>query len=138
VKPGKPLRRTELKSGSKPLQRTSGLRRSDLDRVMRAAPLPSKSKNRAVVERAWRSARDAHLMEVGNQCEIGPLLAEARIPAYRQCVGRATTCHHALARGMGGSRDNSVLLATCDPCHHWAESHPAEAEAIGAKVRHSN
>ena len=85
---------------------------------------------------AWREARDAHLEATKWRCEIGPLLAAHDIGAYRQCVGRADTCHHALARGMGGSADDSTLLSACDPCHRFVEANPRLAELIGAKVRH--
>ena len=87
---------------------------------------------------AWREARDAHLEATKWRCEIGPLLAAADIGAYRQCAGRADTCHHALARGMGGSSDDSELLSTCPPCHAWTEANPRLAELIGAKVRHGS
>lgn len=44
--------------------------------------------------------------------------------------------HHRRARGSGGtSRDDvhaaSNLLAVCEPCHRWIESHPAFAREAG-------
>jgi len=84
----------------------------------------------------WRKDRDAHLQAVHYKCEIGPILAEHGLLAYRDCQGRADTCHHGRARGMGGSRDNSILFATCPACHSYVEANPMIAETVGVKVRH--
>src|SRR6185312_2068406 len=50
------------------------------------------------------------------------------------CTERAVDVHEVLARSQGGTIvDPENLRSSCRAHNHWAEDHPAAAEAIGWK-----
>lgn len=71
------------------------------------------------------------LVEAGEPCRIGPLLAEAEVSPLPVCAGRVQGLHERRKRSAGGSLTNPAnLIPACNACNGWVEDEPALARDL--------
>ena len=83
--------------------------------------------------RAERAPAVRALVEAGEPCRIGPLLAEAGLEP--SCSGRVSGLHERRKRSAGGSLTNPEnLIPACDWCNGWIEDEPGLARDLFGSV----
>lgn len=105
------MKRSALKRG-KPLKASSSLKRSRMRRKPTEEP------------QALTEARRAVQARCNGRCEIG----------LRDCRGAMTGVHHRRLRRHGDHQPES-LLAACNNCHEWVQTHPRVSYAMGWMVK---
>ena len=109
MKPGKPLKRTAMKRGSKPLSPRSKKRAAETD------------------ERAW--VREDALHRAGHRCIAVDIVPEVK------CWGPLDV-DEIKGRGVnpGGHLDPGNVQVLCRGHHDWKHAHPSEASARGLRL----
>ena len=89
------------------------------------------SKARAKQHRLYLKQR-REFLGVRPWCEAHALLFPETIAMFP--LVRATEPHHTAGRAGSLLLDTTKWLPVCRTCHHWIQSHPAEARALGLLV----
>lgn len=126
MKPRKPLKRTPLARGDKPLERKTPLARTWFksssgnlnQRAPRSGPVKARKSAKPGESALERDARKGTRKRSRGICE---------------CCGKRRACewHHRRNRSQGGEWSLANGVDLCTQCHQWIGEHPAESYRLG-------
>lgn len=105
-----PMKRTEMKRGTK--------------------PLPAKSAKRVKEDRVRAKVVAGIRAKIGNVCQLRPIIGTPCHGGPEDIHG-----HEVLKTSRGGSRvDATNILLACNYHNGWVEDYPDDAEALGISL----